>query len=135
LGIFEIILILAVALIVIPTDQLPQVMRSAGKVLRELRLASNTVMREISGAISDEPPYNLLPPRFDDTPPPPASEGVATSITSTASSTSIASSEPSGHASSAAEVEASPATGTSSSAPETAPSPHPASPASVADKR
>jgi hypothetical protein len=75
LGIFEIILFLIIALIVIPPDDLPQVMRAAGKVMRELRLASNTVMREISSAIGDEAPYNLLPPRFDDPhlPTPPSS--------------------------------------------------------------
>ena len=70
MGIFEIILFLVIALIVIPPDDLPQVMRAVGKVLRELRLASNTVMREISGAIGEDSPYNLLPPRFDDPPPP-----------------------------------------------------------------
>jgi hypothetical protein len=70
LGIFEIILFLVIALIVIPPDDLPQVMRAVGKVMRELRLASNTVMREISGAIGEDSPYNLLPPRFDDPPPP-----------------------------------------------------------------
>jgi len=69
LGIFEIILFLIIALIVIPPDDLPQVMRAVGKVMRELRLASNTVMREISGAIGDEP-FNILPPRFDDPHPP-----------------------------------------------------------------
>jgi Sec-independent protein translocase protein TatA len=75
LGIFEILLFLIIALVVIPPDDLPQVMRAAGKVMRELRLASNTVMREISSAIGDELPYNLLPPRFDDTqsPAPPSS--------------------------------------------------------------
>jgi hypothetical protein len=71
LGIFEIILFLIVALIVIPPDDLPQVMRAVGKVLRELRLASNTVMREISGAIGDDSPFNILPPRFDEPVPPP----------------------------------------------------------------
>lgn len=71
MGFFEILLLLAIALIVIPPDDLPQVMRTAGKLLRELRLASNTVMRELSSAIGDEPPYNLLPPRFDDPLPPP----------------------------------------------------------------
>jgi sec-independent protein translocase protein TatB len=70
LGIFEIILFLVIALIVIPPDDLPQVMRAAGKILRELRLASNTVMREISGAIGEDSPFNLLPPRFDDPHPP-----------------------------------------------------------------
>ena len=70
MGIFEIILFLVIALIVIPPDDLPQVMRAVGKVMRELRLASNTVMREISGAIGEDSPYNLLPPRFDDPVPP-----------------------------------------------------------------
>jgi sec-independent protein translocase protein TatB len=70
LGIFEIILFLVIALIVIPPDDLPQVMRAAGKILRELRLASNTVMREISGALGDDTPFNILPPRFDDPHPP-----------------------------------------------------------------
>jgi mttA/Hcf106 family len=71
LGIFEILLFLIIALIVIPPDDLPQVMRAVGKVMRELRLASNTVMREISGAIGDDAPFNILPPRFDDPHPPP----------------------------------------------------------------
>ena len=56
MGILEIIILLAVAIIVIPPDDLPAVMQSVGKVLRELRLASNTVMREITGAL-DEPGY------------------------------------------------------------------------------
>ena len=42
-----------VALIVIPPDRLPEVMRALGKILRELRLASNTIVRELSGAIED----------------------------------------------------------------------------------
>lgn len=53
LSIVEILLFLVVALIVIPPDRLPEVMRATGKILRELRLASNTVMRELSGAIED----------------------------------------------------------------------------------
>jgi len=79
LGIFEILLLLIVALIVIPPDDLPAVMRAVGKVMRELRLASNTVMREISGAIGDDSPFNILPPRFDDPhpPTPPASPSPA----------------------------------------------------------
>ena len=56
MGILEIIILLAVAIIVIPPDDLPAVMQSVGKVLRELRMASNTVMREITGAL-DEPGY------------------------------------------------------------------------------
>jgi hypothetical protein len=70
LGIFEILLFLVIALIVIPPDDLPQVMRAVGKVVRELRLASNTVMREISSAIGEDSPFNILPPRFDDPPVP-----------------------------------------------------------------
>jgi Sec-independent protein translocase protein TatA len=66
LGILEIFLVLLVALVVIPPDDLPQVMRAAGKILRELRLASNTVMREIGGAL-DEPPAHLMQQRV--TPP------------------------------------------------------------------
>ncbi|MBF6559644.1 MAG: twin-arginine translocase TatA/TatE family subunit [Candidatus Binataceae bacterium] len=50
----EIIVILVIALIVIPPDNLPDVMRGVGKILRELRLASNMVVRELSGVI-DEP--------------------------------------------------------------------------------
>ena len=68
MGIFEIILFLVIALIVIPPDDLPQVMRTAGKVMRELRLASNTVMREMASALGDDSPPNLLPPRFDNLP-------------------------------------------------------------------
>lgn len=56
MSIVEILLLLIVALIVIPPDRLPEVMRTAGKVLRELRLASNTIVRELSGVIED-PPY------------------------------------------------------------------------------
>ena len=56
MGIVEILVLLVVALIVIPPERLPEVMRAVGKILRELRLASNTVVRELSGAIED-PPY------------------------------------------------------------------------------
>ena len=61
MGIVEIIVILAVALIVIPPENLPDVMRATGKVLRELRLASNMVMRELGGAL-DQQPENRPPP-------------------------------------------------------------------------
>ncbi|MBV8362323.1 MAG: twin-arginine translocase TatA/TatE family subunit [Deltaproteobacteria bacterium] len=60
MSISEILLLLIVALIIIPPDRLPEVMRTAGKILRELRLASNTIVRELSGVIED-PPY--LPER------------------------------------------------------------------------
>lgn len=53
MGITEIIVVLVIALIVIPPDKLPEVMRTVGKVLRELRLASNTVVRELTEAVDD----------------------------------------------------------------------------------
>lgn len=66
MGIVEIIVILAVALIVIPPENLPDVMRATGKVLRELRLASNMVMRELGGALDQPadgpPPLNTMKP-------------------------------------------------------------------------
>jgi Tat protein translocase TatB subunit len=55
LDLFEIVLILALALIVLGPERLPEVLRVAGKILRELRLASNTVMRELTEAIEEEP--------------------------------------------------------------------------------
>jgi len=58
---FEIVLILAVALIVIGPERLPEVMRAVGKVLRELRLASNTVLHELTEVL-DEPTANVGPP-------------------------------------------------------------------------
>jgi Sec-independent protein translocase protein TatA len=51
LSIVEILVLLVVALIVIPPDRLPEVMQAAGKILRELRLASNTIVRELSSTI------------------------------------------------------------------------------------
>jgi len=46
---------LAIALIVLGPERFPQMLRTTGKLLRELRLASNTVLREISDALEDEP--------------------------------------------------------------------------------
>jgi TatA/E family protein of Tat protein translocase len=57
----EIILILAVALIVIGPERLPEVMRAVGKVMRELRLASNTVLHELTEGL-DEPAPKVRPP-------------------------------------------------------------------------
>ncbi len=57
----EIILILAVALIVLGPERLPEVMRVIGKLLRELRLASNTVLREMSDVLDDEPSRTAPP--------------------------------------------------------------------------
>ena len=61
MDLFEIVLILAIALIVIGPERLPEVMRTVGKVLRELRLASNSMLRELTDAL-DEPPAKVPPP-------------------------------------------------------------------------
>jgi Sec-independent protein translocase protein TatA len=56
-------------LIVIPPDQLPTVMQTVGKVLRELRSASNELMREITDSI-EERPAKPLPSAGTTLPPP-----------------------------------------------------------------
>ncbi len=58
---FEIALILAIALIVVGPERLPEVMRTVGKILRELRLASNTVLHELTDVL-EEPPANVSSP-------------------------------------------------------------------------
>jgi Sec-independent protein translocase protein TatA len=60
LDLFEIALILAIALIVIGPERLPEVMRTVGKILRELRLASNTVLHELTDVL-EEPTSNVPP--------------------------------------------------------------------------
>jgi Sec-independent protein translocase protein TatA len=64
LDLFEIVLILAIALIVIGPERLPEVMRTTGKILRELRLASNTVLHELTDVMDESParPTAKLPP-------------------------------------------------------------------------
>jgi sec-independent protein translocase protein TatB len=84
LDLFEILLILVLALIVLGPERLPEVLKVAGKVLRELRLASNTVLRELTEAIDEEPvtkpahpPQPAAPPRQEpprEEPPSPPSE-------------------------------------------------------------
>ena len=54
MNIFEILLLLALALIVVGPERLPEVLQMVGKVLRELRAASNTVMRELT-EVTEEP--------------------------------------------------------------------------------
>jgi Sec-independent protein translocase protein TatA len=58
LNIFEIFLLLALALIVVGPERLPEVLQMEGKVLRELRMASNTVMRELT-EVAEEPRRTL----------------------------------------------------------------------------
>ncbi|HLX38117.1 MAG TPA: twin-arginine translocase TatA/TatE family subunit [Candidatus Binataceae bacterium] len=54
MNIFEIVVLLAVALIVLGPERLPEVLQTLAKILRELRSASNTVLRELS-EVADEP--------------------------------------------------------------------------------
>jgi len=61
LGIIEILIVLIVALIVIPPERLPEVMQAVGKILRELRLASNTILRELSAAVEEPGNTEQLP--------------------------------------------------------------------------
>lgn len=64
MDLFEIAIILAVALIVIGPERLPEVLRTTGKILRELRLASNTVLHELTDVMEEPParPAAKLPP-------------------------------------------------------------------------
>lgn len=67
MGISELIIVLVLALIVIPPEKLPEVMRTFGKIMRELRLASNTVVREITEVVEDplsirQPPPSIAKP-------------------------------------------------------------------------
>ncbi len=56
LDLVEIIVLLAIALVVLGPERLPDVIRTAGKVMRELRAASNTVMRELTDVLEEQPP-------------------------------------------------------------------------------
>jgi Tat protein translocase TatB subunit len=55
LNIFEILVVAAIALVVIGPERLPEVLRALGKILRELRAASNEVMRELTEAVDEDP--------------------------------------------------------------------------------
>jgi Tat protein translocase TatB subunit len=56
LGLFEIIIILAVALIVLGPERMPEVIRLVVQIIREVRTAANEAMREITEAIEQETP-------------------------------------------------------------------------------
>jgi Sec-independent protein translocase protein TatA len=55
LSILEIGIILVVALVVIGPEKLPEVLVALGRLMRELRLASNTVLRELTSTADDVP--------------------------------------------------------------------------------
>ncbi|MGH7782207.1 MAG: Sec-independent protein translocase subunit TatA/TatB [Candidatus Binataceae bacterium] len=56
MDLFEIVIVLAIALVVLGPERLPEVLRTVGKILRELRAASNTVMRELTDVLEDQSP-------------------------------------------------------------------------------
>ncbi|HKD69558.1 MAG TPA: twin-arginine translocase TatA/TatE family subunit [Candidatus Binataceae bacterium] len=70
MGLFEIIIILAVALIVLGPERMPEVVRLAVQILREVRTAASEAMREITEAMEQEKPPT--PPPAE--PPSPAVE-------------------------------------------------------------
>lgn len=72
MDLFEIALILAIALIVIGPERLPEVLQTTGKILRELRLASNTVLRELSDVMEEPPTQTPLRTPIAPKPEPPA---------------------------------------------------------------
>ncbi len=55
MGIVEILVLLVVALVVLGPERLPEVLRTVGKILRELRSVSNELMRELTEALEDPP--------------------------------------------------------------------------------
>lgn len=74
----EIAIVLALALVVLGPERMPEVVRLLAKVMRELRLASNTVLRELTDAFEEDRPEvpDVAKPLIDDgrkaEPPPPA---------------------------------------------------------------
>lgn len=68
MGIVEILVLLVVALVVLGPERLPEVLRTVGKILRELRSVSNELMRELTEALEDPPRRPIGTPES----PPPA---------------------------------------------------------------
>jgi len=79
LGIVEILVLLVVALVVLGPERLPEVLRTVAKILRELRSASNEVVRELTEALDDKPRPTMRgtgsePPPERNEPNPPAAQ-------------------------------------------------------------
>jgi sec-independent protein translocase protein TatB len=72
--------ILVIALIVIGPEQMPLVLRTVAKIIRELRAVTNEAMRELTEALDEQeaspkPRPKLPPPQSAQLPqPPPASQ-------------------------------------------------------------
>ncbi|HLX04933.1 MAG TPA: twin-arginine translocase TatA/TatE family subunit [Candidatus Binatus sp.] len=91
MDLFEIVLILAIALIVVGPERLPEVMRTVGKLLRELRLASNTVLHELTDVLEEPRPNTPAPPKSSPqaVQPPPAPQSPAASPTAAVPTASV----------------------------------------------
>jgi len=63
--------ILAIALIVIGPEQMPVVLRSVAKIIRELRAVTNEAMRELTQALDEEEPSSQPRPKLPPPPQPP----------------------------------------------------------------
>jgi len=68
------VVILAVALIVIGPEQMPAVLRTVAKIIRELRAVTNEAMRELTEALDEEEPSSKPRPKLPPPQPPQASE-------------------------------------------------------------
>jgi len=66
--------ILAIALIVIGPEQMPVVLRSVAKIIRELRAVTNEAMRELTEALDEEEPSSQSRPKAPPPQQPKASE-------------------------------------------------------------
>jgi len=66
--------ILAIALIVIGPEQMPVVLRSVAKIIRELRAVTNEAMRELTEALDEEEPSSQSRPKAPPPQPPKPSE-------------------------------------------------------------
>lgn len=64
MGLFELIIILVIALIVLGPEQMPELLRGAIKVFREVRAAAGDMMEEITDSldISSSQPSDFQPP-------------------------------------------------------------------------
>lgn len=66
--------ILAIALIVIGPEQMPVVLRTVAKIIRELRAVTNEAMRELTEALEEEEQSPKPRPKLPPPQPPQASQ-------------------------------------------------------------
>ena len=63
LDLWEVLIILVVALVVVGPRRLPEVARTLGRVMRELRRASNDLRRSIDEVVAEPPASRPAPPQ------------------------------------------------------------------------